>query len=216
MNTLINILLSILGLIATLSAFGGKTWKEGQDLLIKRITKRGYISLFCLFLTFSIAVYKELHTNKIIDQKDLKIDKLQSEIVKLEGQISSYKDVLNIVKDRSDRIEQTIMAEAVKVHGTWHAANYIYPGSIARFYTFDNNPNNNLTLRYGNQNIGYTSIKININAAGDGRAYEIPIFGNSGEQMDFELIGDWEGKIFIYSTPRIRDTERSWKEETHK
>ncbi len=215
MNTLINISLSILGLVATLSAFGGKTWIEGQDLLIKRITKRGYISLFCLFLTFSLAVYKELNTNRIIDLKDTKIDNLQSDIVKLQGQISSYKDILNIVRDRSDRVEQTIMAEAVVVHGTWHAANYIYPGSIVRFYS-DQNPNNNLTLRYGNQNIGYRSIKININAAGDGRAYEIPIFGKSGEQLDFALVGDWEGKIFILSTPRIRDTERSWREETTK
>lgn len=118
--TLINIFLSLLSLIATLSTFGGKTWKEGETTIFKRITRRGYVSLACMFLTFSLAIYKELSTKNLINTKNDQISELQSEVIKLSHQMTGYKEVLNVVKDRSDRVEQTVMAEAVHVNGTWH------------------------------------------------------------------------------------------------
>lgn len=212
-TTILNILLASLSLVATLSAFGGKTWNEGNEPLKKRITRRGYLSLLCLFSVFGLGIYKEVNTNEIIDNKDDKIVKLQDDISKLNGQISSYKDILDIIKDRSESQEQIRMAEAVTVHGQWNAPSYIFPGSIIRFFSFERNPNQRLTLRYGNRNYGYNNVDINLNSISDGVAYEIPVFGHSGEPFDFSLIGDWAGKVFVISTPRIRDTTRSWEED---
>lgn len=93
------------------------------------------------------------------------------------------------------------------------APGLIYPGSIAKFYTFTNDSDQYLQLKYGNENIGYTIIPINPYTAQDGRPYEVTIFGNYGEAIELFLIGKWYGKVFLTCTLRIRDRTRSWEEE---
>lgn len=75
MDLIINILLAIFGLGATLSAFGGATWIKGTQPLLKRITNRGWISLTCISLAFSIGIYKEVsnHNKKILKKRLLKM-----------------------------------------------------------------------------------------------------------------------------------------------
>ncbi|MBP9792887.1 MAG: hypothetical protein KBC56_02695 [Flavobacterium sp.] len=204
MVTTINILLTSLGLIGTLSAFGGKTWSEGDEPIHKRITKRGYISLTCLILAFGLGVYKEISNNKNIDNKN-------SEILQLKAQLSSYKDILNLIKNESHRQQQVVMGQFVSVAGRWNAPNFLYPGSIIKFYNFGRN--GNLIIRYGNPKSGYKEDRLNINRQGDGIPYEIPIVGNSGESFEWSLIGNWEGKVFVFSSPRQREPNWSWTEE---
>jgi len=66
--TVLNILLALLGLTGTLSAFGGETWRKGDEPLLTRITRRGYLSLSCLLLAFILGVTKEITIKR---EKDL-------------------------------------------------------------------------------------------------------------------------------------------------
>lgn len=202
---IINILLSIFGFIGTISAFGGKTWVEGDKPLLNRITIRGYISVVALFLTLCLALYKEINTNKIIIEKDTSIAKLQASV-------DSYKEILGTLKKQSDRQEQIVMDQFVSLDGTiWYAPNYIYPGSILGF--FNAGHGGTLTLKYGNKSIGYREVELNLGKKEDGDEYQIPIIGNSGQKFEWMLKGKWEGKVFVKSTPRTRDIANSWDEE---
>ena len=100
----INIFLAIFGLIGTLSAFGGRTWNDGAEPLMERITKRGWLSLSCLIVAFSLGVAKEIKTYKISQQKDKENNELSMEL-------TSLKDSLNVVRgqliDASSKIHET-------------------------------------------------------------------------------------------------------------
>jgi tetratricopeptide (TPR) repeat protein len=56
-TTFYAVALLIVSTIATLAAFGGKTWEEGDEPLRQRITKRGWISLICLGLSFTLGIF---------------------------------------------------------------------------------------------------------------------------------------------------------------
>lgn len=56
----INLALAIIGVTATLSAFGGETWTKGEKPLLTRITRRGWLSLFCLAAVFVLGAGKEI------------------------------------------------------------------------------------------------------------------------------------------------------------
>ncbi|MGB6742218.1 MAG: hypothetical protein WBE38_01080 [Terracidiphilus sp.] len=62
MTILLNIALLIIGAASTMSAFGGKTWREGPEPILERITSRGWISLFCLILAVCLGVTKEIRS----------------------------------------------------------------------------------------------------------------------------------------------------------
>ena len=72
MVTTINILLTSLGLIGTLSAFGGKHGLKEMNQFTRGITKRGYISLTCLSLAFILGVIKKSLIIKILIIKIVK------------------------------------------------------------------------------------------------------------------------------------------------
>lgn len=210
--TLLNILLASLGLIGYLAAFGGKTWIDGKEGLLKRITRRGYVALVAILLSFLVGVYKEVSTRNIISNKNSEIKTLTSKVDRLKGSVDSYKDVLDIIKNESDRQEQIVMSQALNLRGSWRAPNYIYPGSVVKFYTYGRS--SLLKIRYGNENIGFRVQEINIKDDDDGIPYEIPIVGISGQKLAWSLMGDWEGKVYVLSSPRQRDTLYSWQEES--
>jgi hypothetical protein len=60
----LNILLLTAGFIGALAAFGGKTWKEGDEPLLNRITKRGWVSVICLSAALGFGITKEVLTSK--------------------------------------------------------------------------------------------------------------------------------------------------------
>ena len=52
------------------------------------------------------------------------------------------------------------MGQFVSVAGRWNAPNFLYPGSIIKFYNFGRN--GDLVIRYGNPKSGYKEDKLNI------------------------------------------------------
>ena len=67
---ILNIALLLIGTTATLAAFGGKTWQEGSDPAIKRVTFRGWVSLGCLFAALALGTIKEIQTQKDTKEKE--------------------------------------------------------------------------------------------------------------------------------------------------
>lgn len=214
MVTVINILLALLSLIATLSAFGGRTWIEAPDQpLKKRITKRGYISLFCLFSVFTIGTFKEIYTNNLLTKKDDKIESLRSDLAKIDSRVINSEDILKVISDRTRFQVQTRMAQSVVLDGIWNAPSYVYPGSFVEFFTTTPNANQHLQLKYGSNASGYTTVDIHLNGSPHGSPYAVPIIGHSGQPLTFSLLGRWGGKVFVYSTPVIRSSELSWAQD---
>lgn len=75
----LNFSLLIVGTAATLAAFGGETWRRGDEHLVERITTRGWISLLCLVLALSMGISKEIlsalettHSELVAAQRDIK------------------------------------------------------------------------------------------------------------------------------------------------
>lgn len=57
---LLNLGLATFGLIGSLAAFGGETWKQGSAPILSRVTRRGWIALGCLLLAFALGGLKEV------------------------------------------------------------------------------------------------------------------------------------------------------------
>jgi len=64
MTAFLNIALLVIGTMATLAAFGGKTWRDGSEPFLERVTARGWISLMCLVLALAIGTIKEIRTQR--------------------------------------------------------------------------------------------------------------------------------------------------------
>lgn len=69
MDIAINIILLLAGFVGAIVAIGGDTWHKGEESLLKRITNRGWLSIFILSLTLSLGVVKELRS--LESQKEL-------------------------------------------------------------------------------------------------------------------------------------------------
>src|SRR5215207_2711334 len=63
MTIFLNILLLGCGFLGALAAFGGETWRKTDEPLLKRITRRGWLSLSCLTLALIIGCVKELRSS---------------------------------------------------------------------------------------------------------------------------------------------------------
>jgi hypothetical protein len=62
MTIFLNLALLLIGATSTIAAFGGKTWREGPEPILERITTRGWISLFCLILAVCLGTAKEIRS----------------------------------------------------------------------------------------------------------------------------------------------------------
>jgi hypothetical protein len=94
----LNIALLLLGTAATLAAFGGDTWVKGDTPLIKRITPRGFASLFCLIGALVLGVTKEIQSTQaeqsLIAQRD------------------SERSALRVANQKLDRLELVTAQQA--------------------------------------------------------------------------------------------------------
>lgn len=108
----INIFLAFFGFLGTLSAFGGDTWIKGNHPLIKRITKRGWLSLTCLVLAFGMGIYKEILINKISGEKDQKNEILEQKITSLTDSLTLVRNDLKLASSRienaGERVQESI------------------------------------------------------------------------------------------------------------
>ena len=64
MTAFLNIVLLIIGTMATLAAFCGLTCRDGPEPVLERVTARGWISLLCLVLALAVGTIKELITQR--------------------------------------------------------------------------------------------------------------------------------------------------------
>ncbi|WMY76428.1 hypothetical protein RHD99_11090 [Buttiauxella selenatireducens] len=94
MSFIINLMLLVLGTASALSAFGGETWKKNDEMLIKRITHRGWVALICMLCTLTLGIIKEIKNTKasaqsIAEQKALKknLDESKQELIILTKQL---------------------------------------------------------------------------------------------------------------------------------
>jgi hypothetical protein len=73
-TVLLNAALVLVGSAATIAAFGGKTWREGQEPFWDRVTPRGWLSLICWVLALSLGLLKEFatHSEGISKDRDAK------------------------------------------------------------------------------------------------------------------------------------------------
>jgi hypothetical protein len=86
---LLNFFLASLGFIATLSAFGGETWTKGDATLSSRITKRGYISLVCLFSALVLGFVKEFNQHQADELSRILAKELSLQNTKKQEKIES-------------------------------------------------------------------------------------------------------------------------------
>lgn len=63
MSFAINLMLLLLGTTGALAAFGGETWKKGDDPVLKRVTRRGWLALACMLATLALGIAKEVLSN---------------------------------------------------------------------------------------------------------------------------------------------------------
>ncbi|UTW59661.1 SH3 domain-containing protein [Kordiimonas sp. SCSIO 12603] len=102
-----NIAITLLGLGATLSAFGGETWLKGDAPLVQRITKRGWISLVCILSAIVLGVIKEVsqHQSRVATAKEQKW--LNNEIIRLTNDLT---EAANILADTEAKISEQQLA----------------------------------------------------------------------------------------------------------
>jgi hypothetical protein len=74
----LNLVLLVVGTTATLAAFGGKTWREGSEPILERITQRGWVSLICLVLALGLGIVKEINTEAAAKVAKAEADKKQA------------------------------------------------------------------------------------------------------------------------------------------
>jgi Sec-independent protein translocase protein TatA len=101
-NLVINLALLVIGTTATLAAFGGKTWREGDEPILERITSRGWISILCLVMALALGAIKETRSaasdaNREAEERAAKSDAERREAV-LTAQSQDAVERLDILK----------------------------------------------------------------------------------------------------------------------
>jgi len=124
------------------------------------------------------------------------------------AKLESIDNKANTIISRSERQPQITMAEFVQFSGkkrVWYAPNKIFPGSIVELHGFRG------ALHINTDN----GFHAEIFGRGWDAANEVVIIGRSGEPSSWRISADsnCEGKVIVFSSPRIRSLRRSWSEE---
>lgn len=93
-----NVALLVLSSLGTLAAFGGKTWVDDDRPLLRRITRRGWVSLTCLTLALSVGVGKNLYDGKQAERRagneatnDQRVKDMQSSVAQAAKDLAAAK-----------------------------------------------------------------------------------------------------------------------------
>src|SRR5579863_4229380 len=135
----LNLALLIIGATATLSAFGGSTWREGNDPLLQRINRRGWLSLSCLLLALAIGIKKEIRTEEqdtqtraLSDQQQqklskelgdsrLRLDRAYDALSNLHLQLNDSQERLNEQKKSMNDLRQSVTSAREDLSGQRNA-----------------------------------------------------------------------------------------------
>jgi hypothetical protein len=122
-KVLLNLVLLVVGTTATLAAFGGKTWREGSEPILERITQRGWVSLICLVLALGLGIVKEIDTEAAAkvakaeaDKKqaadkveaDTRQEELKDKLAKSEAQLTALQALDEATKERLGETKVTL------------------------------------------------------------------------------------------------------------
>jgi hypothetical protein len=224
----------IIVFVSALVAIKGGTWKDNKSGF-RKITITGYLTIIFAIIGLAISIVttrqsaieskknkdvaNRIESNTEITKQQLQATKIQllkanSQIDTLSQKLSTanfllreYKEIVNQIKVRTDRIPQEVMMEFVDLNPGqhWDSPSKVYSGSIIEFYGFDDG----LYLYYGNRHERIT--------AWDGHAVQTAVIGESGKGFDLTLSNQGNkrimGKVHVLSSPRIRSTDWSWIDE---
>jgi len=159
---MLNYVGQLITFLAAIIAAKGGTWDKNKPGPIK-LTRTGKIAICLAFVGFITSFAITYQTNRDSAQKSKqltqtetntkeaaeRVKSLELQISIMEGQLDTYKSILKIIQTQSDRQIQRPMAEYVQLHpfDLWKAPNYIYGGSIVKFYGF----RNSLLVVYGDR-----------------------------------------------------------------
>ncbi len=100
-----------MSVISFLAGFGGKTWREGSEPAVERITPRGWIALVCLVIALGIGICKEIYTAKAQQRKDSDAE-IAANQVKLDAQKQQ-----NAMQQALDQTQQQLAVSEAKLEG---------------------------------------------------------------------------------------------------
>ena len=96
MDTAINVGLLLLGFVGAVAAIGGDTWRKGAESLLRRITRRGWVSIVSLLLALSLGVIKEFQQ--------------QTATIAFEGSITNLQGRLDTATNKLSRAQRSLAA----------------------------------------------------------------------------------------------------------
>jgi len=149
MNLSLAVILLVLAATATMAAFGGDTWVKGTEPLLKRVTRRGWVSLSCLLCTLVLGIVKEIRSASTAEEAKAELkqlrdtnEKMRSELALVAKQRFGYSYFLPWPPppfNPQDPIwEYTSTDPLYRDH---------HPGSLWRFIVYDVKDNKPLVLR---------------------------------------------------------------------
>ena len=92
-DTAINVGLLLLGFVGAIAAIGGDTWRKGENSVLQRITRRGWVSIIALMLALTLGVAKEF--------------RLRSATVAFEHSVTSLQDQLKTATNHLEAAEKS-------------------------------------------------------------------------------------------------------------
>jgi|GEM_PF-4784735 len=224
----------IIVFVSAMVAIKGGTWKDNKSGF-RKITLTGYLTMLFAIIGLAVSIVTtrnskieskinknvatQTEVNTEITKQQLQTTRIQleranSQIENLSQNLSSanfllheYKEIIEQIKVRTDRIPQEVMMEFVDLMPgkSWHSPSLVYSGSILEFYGFEDG----LYLYYGDRHERI--------AAWDGHAIQTAVIGESGRGFDLTLSNHGDkrimGKVHVLSSPRIRSTDWSWIDE---
>ena len=105
-SSTLNVLGGVFAAAGTLCAFGGKTWRETDEALIKRVTVRGWLSIALLLLGLAVAITKEFDADtsskKSVKEKEALTTQLavaNESLGLVSEQLRASKELLTVVRE---------------------------------------------------------------------------------------------------------------------
>lgn len=77
----LNIFLATCGLVGSVVAIGGETWRKGHVAWKDRVTLRGWVAIVCLFLAFVTGTTKEFVTSQTSKANDDARDRHEQQVL---------------------------------------------------------------------------------------------------------------------------------------
>jgi hypothetical protein len=105
MTFAINLALLLLGSTGALAAFGGETWRRGDEPVRNRITRRGWLALVCMLATLTLGVVKEVRTGAASARSAARELELQGNLERTTTDLASTRK--NLDRASSDLSETT-------------------------------------------------------------------------------------------------------------